>query len=95
VALNPLLPNTRCIEHLALLQISCVINIAIMDNNAYLPFVPLHLLSQLDKRPDLTDGRTFEPFSETVFGTVLFADISGFTKLSTKLSSEQLKIHIK
>jgi len=66
-----------------------------MDKNEFLPFVPLHLLSQLDKRSDLTNGRPFGPFRETVYGTVLFADISGFTKLSTKLSSEQLKIHIK
>ena len=35
------------------------------------------------------------PFSRKVIGTVLFADISGFTKLSTKLSSERLKVHIK
>lgn len=35
------------------------------------------------------------PFSRKVMGTVLFADISGFTKLSTKLTSEKLKVHIK
>lgn len=36
-----------------------------------------------------------EAWSETLFGCVLLADISGFTRLSTILNVEQLKHHIK
>ena len=36
-----------------------------------------------------------EAWSESRFGCVLLADISGFTRLSTILSVEQLKHHIK
>jgi hypothetical protein len=35
------------------------------------------------------------PFSQPVFGAVLFADISGFTRLSASLSAEDLKRRIK
>lgn len=34
-------------------------------------------------------------FSETVFAAVMLADISGFTKLASKLNVEELKRHIK
>ena len=37
----------------------------------------------------------FQPWSVTVFGCVLLADISGFTKLANKLDIESLKFHIK
>lgn len=36
-----------------------------------------------------------EPYCETVFAAVLFADISGFTRLSARLSEDELKFHIK
>jgi class 3 adenylate cyclase len=35
------------------------------------------------------------PISKRMFGAVLFADISGFTRLSARLDSEELKLHIK
>ena len=68
-----------------------------MSTRDYLPFAPLHLLSQLGNQASTTpiSGDLLKPFSKPVYGTVLFADISGFTSLSTKLTSEQLKNHIK
>ncbi len=35
------------------------------------------------------------PFSETVFAAVMLADVSGFTKLASRLSVEELNRHIK
>lgn len=35
------------------------------------------------------------PVAQKSFTTILFADISGFTKLSAQLNSEELKKHIK
>lgn len=50
--------------------------------------------------PRLVSARRFgqpdlEPYCETVFAAVLFADISGFTRLSARLSEDELKYHIK
>ena len=36
-----------------------------------------------------------KPIAKRLFGAVLFADISGFTRLSARLGSEELKLHIK
>ena len=36
-----------------------------------------------------------EPFVNTHYAAVLFADISGFTRLSASLSEEKLRLHIK
>lgn len=40
-------------------------------------------------------AKELTPFSQTVFAAVLFADISGFTRLSARLNVEELKYHIK
>ena len=42
-----------------------------------------------------TTKDSIAPFSQPVFGAVLFADISGFTRLSASLSAEDLKRRIK
>lgn len=36
-----------------------------------------------------------EPFVNTYYASILFADISGFTRLSASLSEEKLRLHIK
>lgn len=35
------------------------------------------------------------PFCNSVYATILFADISGFTRLSSHINVESLKKHIK
>eukprot|EP01041_Mallomonas_annulata_P002681 gene2681-5277_t len=42
----------------------------------------------------LSDSKQIEPYSDTVFASVCLADISGFTRLSARLSAEELKFHI-
>ena len=41
-----------------------------------------------------TSGERWNPTTKTYYGAVLFADISGFTRLANLLSVEQLQLHI-
>ena len=65
------------------------------------PDIFKHVNNKRDGEDDQYNAESYNPtrsltaFSCVVHGTVLFADISGFTKLATKLSCEHLKIHIK
>ena len=50
----------------------------------------IHVIAHSQNGMDLTQS-----FSESVWASVLLADISGFTKLSSILDVEDLKAHIK
>ena len=36
-----------------------------------------------------------KPFNHKVFANIILADISGFTRLASRLSAEALKTHVK
>ena len=51
-------------------------------------FLSLKILLRVQKMP-------IEPRADPVFAAVLLADVSGFTRLSSRLSAEELKKHIR
>ena len=67
---------------------------ALRHGELYGEFVCSTMRRCVSERQPLYSSGIVEPFSDDFFGSVLLADVSGFTRLASKKSAEELRLHI-